>query len=96
MSIETVCWGVKCKSCFEPVVFDVRPYRASGVGVVNLKPGAIDCVRGHKHIYFPRDFHFFSSMVPPTEEIIEQNCATYIAINPSCQLLSEEWVPSSA
>ena len=60
---ETICWGIKCKSCSEPVIFDVRPYRASGIGVVNLKPGAIDCVHGHKHIYFPRDFRFFSSDV---------------------------------
>jgi len=85
MSKETTYWGILCRTCSEPVAFDVRPYHEFGLGSANVKPGAIRCMRGHNHIYFPRDFHFFPSSVPITEESMQKNRTTYFAINRSSE-----------
>jgi hypothetical protein len=86
MSEQKPYWGIKCRTCREPVAFDIRPYHEFGLGSVNVRPGAIRCSRGHNHIYFPRDFRFFSSVAPITEETMQENRATYMAINSSPQL----------
>ncbi len=70
-------WGVFCRTCQEPVAFDTPPYRASGLGGVHTRPGGICCERGHSHIYFPRDFRFFSSETPISEATMEANRAAY-------------------
>jgi hypothetical protein len=85
MSKETTYWGILCRTCSEPVAFDVRPYHEFGLGSANIRPGAIRCARGHNHIYFPRDFHFFPSSVPITEESMQKNRAIYLAINRSSE-----------
>jgi hypothetical protein len=85
MSEQEAYWGILCRSCREPIAFDARPYREFGLGRANTRPGAIRCCHGHNHIYFPRDFHFFASVVPITEETMKENRAVYIATNPSPQ-----------
>ena len=54
-----------------------------GLGGANIRPGAIRCVHGHNHIYFPRDFRLFPSSVPITAATIQENRQAYLAINPS-------------
>jgi hypothetical protein len=85
MSKETTYWGILCRACSEPVAFDTDPYHEFGLGRANIVPGAIRCVHGHNHIYFPRDFRFFPSSVPITDATMQENRATYWAINPSPQ-----------
>lgn len=75
-------WGVSCRTCRDLVAFDVGPCPAFGLGTAILRPGAIRCLRGHNHIYFPRDFRFFTSDTPIAEVTMQTNRATYIAINP--------------
>jgi hypothetical protein len=85
MSEEKTYWGILCRTCSEPVAFNTRPYHEFGLGSADIRPGTIRCGHGHNHIYFPRDFHFFASAVPITEETMQENRAVYIAINPSPQ-----------
>src|ERR1035441_7780133 len=83
MSEETTYWGILCRTCSEPVAFDIRPCQMCGPGAANVRPGAIRCVHGHNHIYFPRDFRLFPSSVPITAATIQENRQAYLAINPS-------------
>jgi hypothetical protein len=85
MSEQGTYWGILCRTCRGLVAFDTRPYHEFGLGRANARPGAILCDQGHNHIYFPRDFHFFASAVPITEEMMQQNRATYAATNTSPQ-----------
>jgi hypothetical protein len=85
MSKETTYWGILCRTCSEPVAFDAQPFHEFGLGSANIKPGAIRCERGHNHIYFPRDFRFFPSLLPITEESMQKNRAAYLAINGSSE-----------
>jgi len=89
MSKETTYWGIRCRACSEPVAFDTRPYHEFGLGSANTRPGAIRCVHGHNHIYFPRDFGFFPSPVPITEASMQENRRAYLAINPSHEPLCD-------
>jgi hypothetical protein len=82
MNNETTYWGILCRSCSEPVAFDIQPFRTFGLERGNVKPGAIRCVHGHNYIYFPRDFSFFSSAVAISDETMQANRAAYRAINP--------------
>jgi hypothetical protein len=84
---ETTYWGVLCRTCSEPVAFDSCPYPSSfGPGAQNVKPGAVRCRHGHNHVYFPRDFRFFSSAVPISDAVVQENRDAYRAINPSSQI----------
>jgi hypothetical protein len=85
MSMETTYWGVLCRACSEPVAFDTSPFDESGLGNANSRPGAIRCVHGHNHIYFPRDFRLFPSVVPITEATMQENRQAYLAVNPSLE-----------
>jgi hypothetical protein len=82
MSNVTTYWGVLCRTCAEPIAFDARPYNESGLGSANIKPGAIRCFLGHHHIYFPRDFQFFTSAALITVATMQDNRAAYQAANP--------------
>jgi hypothetical protein len=81
MSIESTYWGIFCRTCRDPVAFDKSPYHRSAVGVFNLSAGAIRCTNGHDHIYFPRDFAFFSSEKPIVDAVMQDHCVAYRAIN---------------
>ena len=83
MSKDTIYWGILCRTCSDPVAFDTGPYHEFALGSANVRPGAIRCVHGHNHIYFPRDFRFFPSSVPITAATIQENRQAYLAINPS-------------
>jgi hypothetical protein len=78
---ETTYWGILCRTCREPVAFDVCPYPSFGPGAANVKPSAIRCGQGHNHIYFPRDFRFFPSAVPIAHSVMQENRDAYRAIN---------------
>jgi hypothetical protein len=88
MSEETTYWGILCRTCSEPVAFDIRPYKF-GLGSASVRPGAICCVHGHNHIYFPRDFGFFLSAIPIADATMQENRAAYRAINPSPETSSD-------
>ena len=85
MSEQRTYWGILCRTCREPVAFDAPPYNKSGLGKAHVRPGAIRCGHGHNHIYFPRDFRFFSSAAPIAEETMRENRSAYVAINSSPQ-----------
>jgi hypothetical protein len=89
MSEETTYWGILCRTCSEPVAFDIRPCQMCGPGAANVRPGAIRCVHGHNHIYFPRDFRLFPSAVPITDATMQENRAAYRAMNPSPESSSD-------
>lgn len=104
MSKEATYWGILCRACSEPVAFDSRPYHEFGLGSANVRPGAIRCGHGHNHIYFPRDFHFFASAAPITEETMRENRTVYFAINCSSEptldtalanLPGDRWAPQA-
>ena len=71
----TTYWGILCRTCLELTAFDTCP--------LSMKPGAIRCSQGHNHIYFPRDFRFFPSAVPVTDEVMQKNREAFMAINSS-------------
>jgi hypothetical protein len=75
--MEQIYWGILCKTCLEPVAFDLRPFGGFGLGSEICKPGSVACSHGHDHIYFPRDFHFLRSAAPIAREMIRANCAAY-------------------
>jgi hypothetical protein len=84
---ETTYWGVLCRTCSEPVAFDVCPYPSSfGPSAKIVEPGAVRCQHGHNHIYFPCDFRFFTSAVPICNAAVQENRDTYRAINASSQI----------
>ena len=89
MSKVTTYWGVLCRTCAEPIAFDTRPYNQSGLGSANIKPGAIRCSLGHNHIYFPRDFRFFTSTALITVATMQDNRAAYEAANPPSKPTSD-------
>ena len=83
MSHERTYWGVTCRSCKQPVAFDIAPYHQAGLGILNLRPGTINCASGHLHIYFPHDYHFFQSASLITESDMQANRDAYWHRNPS-------------
>jgi hypothetical protein len=85
MSVETMYWGILCRSCSEPVAFDTGSHHEYRLGSANASPGAIRCINGHNHIYFPRDFRFFPSSVSITETTVQENRQAYLSINPSTE-----------
>jgi hypothetical protein len=96
MSNETTYWGILCRTCSEPVAFDIRPYHSSGLGIANLRPGAIQCAHSHNHIYFPRDFRFLSSAVAISDATMLGNREAYQSINPIHEQSYEAPGPSIA
>jgi len=86
MSNETTHWGILCRTCSEPAAFGTGPHHEYRLGSANARPGAIRCVAGHNHIYFPPDFRFFPSSVPITEATMQENRRAYLAINPPPEL----------
>jgi len=82
---ETTYWGVLCRTCSEPIAFDINPHPSFGPGSSNVKAGAIRCGRGHNHIYFPRDFRILSSALPICGVVMLENREAYKAINSSYQ-----------
>jgi hypothetical protein len=97
MSREITYWGISCRACNEAIAFDRGPYNKSGLGVKNAKPGAFRCIHGHNHIYYRRDFRFFSSDTQISDAIRRDNCRLYWAVNPSPQSYPEvEQVGSSS
>jgi hypothetical protein len=86
MSNEAKYWGILCRSCSEPVAFDIQPGRTFELGTAKLRPGAIRCAHGHNYIYFPSDFRFFTSSAPIAEATMQENREAYSAINPSPRL----------
>ena len=74
-------WGIRCRTCGDLVAFDTPPYHEFGLASANSKPGAICCDGGHYHIYFPRDFQFFSSETRITDATLKRNCEAYHATN---------------
>jgi hypothetical protein len=89
ISNERTYWGVSCRTCGDLVAFDIGPCPAFGLGSRILKPGAIRCVQGHNHIYFPRDFRFFPSEIAIAEVTMQANRTAYIAINPPLEPSSD-------
>jgi hypothetical protein len=85
---ETTYWGILCRTCRELVAFDICPYVSFGPGAANMRPGAIRCCHDHNHIYFPRDFGFFPSVVRITDAAMHKNRETFRAINPSSPVSS--------
>jgi hypothetical protein len=88
MSNEKTYWGILCRACSEPVAFDIQVCQMFGPGAAD-RPGAIRCAHGHNHIYFPRNFQFFSSAVAITDAVMQENHGAYQAINPARELTSE-------
>ena len=83
MNQERTYWGVTCRSCQQPIAFDIAPYHQAGLGILNLRPGTINCASGHLHIYFPHDFHFFQSESLITDTVMQANRDAYWDRNPS-------------
>jgi hypothetical protein len=63
------------------VAFDVAPYVSFGPKAASVKPGAVRCAQGHNHIYFPRDFGFFSFAVAISDDVMRENREVYRSIN---------------
>jgi hypothetical protein len=83
MNEQRMYWGIVCRTCGELVAFDSHPYASFGPAAAGMKPGAIRCREGHNHIYFPRDFRFYPSVIPIQETAMAGNRATYGRINPA-------------
>jgi hypothetical protein len=83
MDTGTEYWGVVCRTCGERIAFDACPYNKPALGFASVKAGAVCCIHGHIHIYFPRDFHFFSSATPIMDATLQENRTAYEAINPA-------------
>jgi hypothetical protein len=76
-------WGILCRTCTELVAFGTIPAQNFGPGAEGSKPRTIRCNRGHTHIYFPRDFRLYPSVVAIADATMRENLKVYKAINPS-------------
>jgi len=83
-TLETY-WGVLCRTCSDPVAFDISPHPSFGPGNPNAKAGAIRCRHGHNHIYFPGDFRMLCSVDPISGAVMHENREAYKAVNSSFQ-----------
>jgi hypothetical protein len=83
MSNETTYWGILCRSCSEPVAFDICRDESFALASANARPGTIRCIHDHTHIYFPRDLRFFPCSAPISAILMEKNREAYLAVNPS-------------
>jgi len=72
LSRETTYWGVFCRSCSAPIAFGAPSHHQFQMESAYAKPGSIRCANGHNHIYFPRDFQFFTSAAIP-EAVLQAN-----------------------
>jgi hypothetical protein len=75
-------WGILCRKCAELVAYGTAPPRSTGPGAEGSSPGTIRCIKGHIHIYFPRDFRLFPSVLAIAEATLQENLETFRAINP--------------
>jgi hypothetical protein len=79
---EKTYWGIECRTCGEFIPFGIRPSHSSVRAVALPRPGAYECYRGHKHVYFVEDIHFSKGTISVTEAQMEENRAAYKRIFP--------------
>jgi hypothetical protein len=79
-------WGIMCRTCRKLLAFETGLDGSFGRGRASVKPGTIRCSLGHAHIYFPKDFRFYTSATPITETVMEGNRSAYEAINPTAHM----------
>ena len=81
MAEPTVYWGVACRTCCERIAFGIRGDSELGDAMSFLKPGAFQCVHGHKHTYWLDDVIYFEDNSTVTEAGIRRNRASYHLID---------------
>jgi hypothetical protein len=77
-------WGIRCRTCDEPVILGSKLDPRYADFFSFLQPGSFSCVHGHTHNYDSNDVFFASSSdTPATEAQKAKNRALYELLSPS-------------